>query len=89
MQKLLSEQDILTSGLSYSNNDGEIRDLQVGLIPVEPNKIYRAAVGEFLLTLVPFLNDIPYKPTGERVDTILLKYLKQILIIEKTEANGK
>ncbi len=76
LQQVLAEQDILTSGCSYLNVDGKIKDLKISLSPVELNKTYKVVAGEFLLGLSPSLREISFTETGERVDSILLKYLK-------------
>jgi 2',3'-cyclic-nucleotide 2'-phosphodiesterase (5'-nucleotidase family) len=82
IKRVLAEQDILTSGCSYLNVNGKIRDLRIGLSPVELDKSYKVVAGEFLLAIAPSLRQISFTATGERVDSILLKYLKQIAVIE-------
>ncbi|GAG70299.1 unnamed protein product [marine sediment metagenome] len=49
---------------------------------IDPTKEYTVIADEALLMNIAFLQDIPFKETGERVDTLLLKHLKQIKVIE-------
>ena len=86
LRQILAGQDIFTSGLSYSKVDGKIEDLRVDQLPAEPGKTYKVAAGEFLLSVVPSLQKIPFRETGERVDTVLSRHLRQLGIIGKTEA---
>ena len=88
LKRIVEEQDIHTAGLSYSEIGDKIRDLKVGKLPIDLDKRYKVAAGEFLLAFVPTLRDISYKVTGERVDTVLFKYFEQIQVIDE-EAYGK
>jgi len=82
IKKTLSEQDIFASGISYSKVDGEVRDLRIGNSPVKLDKQYKVAAGEFLLENTPSLQDIHRIETGERVGSVLLRYLEETEIIE-------
>jgi len=84
LQQILVGQDIYTSGISYSNIDGRIEDLKIGRQPAEPDKEYKIAAGEYLLAIIPSLREVPFKNTGERVDTILMKHLQQLAVIRDT-----
>jgi len=83
LQQVLAEQDVLTSGCRYLNVDGKITGLNIGSSTVELSKSYKIVAGEYLLGLAPSLRKISFIETGERVDSILLKYLKWNEVIEK------
>ncbi len=89
LQQILVGQDIYTSGISYSNIDGKIEDLKIGRQPAEPDREYRIAAGEFLLSIIPSLREVPSKNTAERVDTILMKHLQQIAVIRDTTSTDE
>jgi hypothetical protein len=84
LQQILVSQDIYTSGISYSNIDGSIENLKIGSQPAESDREYRIAAGEYLLSIIPSLREVPSKNTGERVDTILMKYFQQLAVIRDT-----
>jgi len=83
LQQVLAEQDVLTSGCSYLNVDGKITGLKIGSSTAELSKPYKIVAGEYLLGFAPSLRKVSFTETGERVDSVLVKYLKGIEVIEK------
>ena len=49
---------------------------------LDPAREYTVIADEALLMNTAFLQNIPFKETGERVDTLLLKHLKLIKVVE-------
>lgn len=82
LQKVLVGQDLFVAGLSYSDVDGKIEGMKINSSPVEPDKTYRIAVGEFVFSHIPSLREMPFKITNEKIDTVLVKYLKQVKVIK-------
>ncbi len=86
LRQILAEQDVLTSGCRYrrktEGTSREIEGLEVGQTPVEPDRAYKVVADEFLVYSSQSLREIPATDTGERVDTLLLKYLRRIGSIE-------
>jgi 5'-nucleotidase len=75
--------------VEFSLIGSEIQELQqektvfwAGPSSLDPAKEYKVIADEALLMNTNSLQNIPFKETGERVDTILLKHLKQIKVIE-------
>jgi hypothetical protein len=75
--------------VEFSLTGSEIQELQqektvfwCGQSSLNPAKEYKVIADEALLMNTNSLQNIPFKETGERVDTILLKHLKQIKVIE-------
>jgi 5'-nucleotidase len=75
--------------VEFSLTGSEIQKLQhektvfwCGQSSLDPDKEYNVIADEALLMNTNSLQNIPFKETGERVDTILLKHLKQIKVIE-------
>jgi len=75
--------------VEFSLKGSKILDLQnnetvfwSGQTTIDPEKDYLVIADEALLMNVAFLQDSPFKETDERVDTLLLKHLKQIKVIE-------
>jgi hypothetical protein len=59
---------------SYTKSNGKIDSLNIGESHIEPTKTYKVAMDEFLWAYIPSLSNVSFSDTGERVDTILIKY---------------
>lgn len=75
--------------VEFSLTGLEIQELQdektvfwSGLSNLDPKQNYRVIADEALLMNTASMQNIAFKETGERVDTVLLKHLKQIKVIE-------
>jgi len=84
IERLLSERKLFTAGCQYRVKDDVVVDFSIQSTPVDPDRSYPVMVDEALLMSVSYLKGIPYKETGERVDTALLKYVKTIKVIDKS-----
>jgi 5'-nucleotidase len=82
IREILSKNDIHTSGISYLKKEDKVENLNIGLSPVIPDKFYKVAVGEFLVGSTQSLRELPFKDTRQRVDAVLLKYLKDLAVIK-------
>jgi 2',3'-cyclic-nucleotide 2'-phosphodiesterase (5'-nucleotidase family) len=74
IQRALSEKDAIVSGFSYTKSNGKVDNLNIGKSHIEPTKTYKVAMDEFLWAYIPSLSNVSFSDTGERVDTILIKY---------------
>ncbi|MBD3185121.1 hypothetical protein GF312_22765 [Candidatus Poribacteria bacterium] len=52
--------------------------LMSNITSVDGDKVYEIAAGEFVLASVPSIRNIDFDDTGERVDSAIFKYLKEI-----------
>ena len=84
IQRILSENDALTSGCSCVKSGNVINDLNIGLFPVDLNRSYKVALGEFLLAKCSFLKGaVSNEMNEERVYSLLLEYLLRIGTIKR------
>jgi 2',3'-cyclic-nucleotide 2'-phosphodiesterase (5'-nucleotidase family) len=84
IQRILSDLKLFTAGCQYRIKDDEVVDIYIQSRPVDPNKSYPVMADEALLMSLSYLRGIPFKETGERVDTALMKYIKKIKVIEES-----
>jgi len=79
IHRILAENDALTSGCSYVKSGSGINGMNIGLFPVNLNRSYKVALGEFLLAKCSFLKGAVSNEMGEeRVYSLLLEYLSRV-----------
>jgi len=78
IKRALSEKDAIVSGFSYTKSNGKIDSIKIGEANIEPTKTYKVAMDEFLWAYIPSLSNVSFSDTGERVDTILIKYFENM-----------
>jgi len=83
LRRVLAGPKILTHGLSFIRVDGDVSDLRIGDSVVELQRSYDIIADEALVMNTEVLQGITFEETGERVDTILIKHLKKIRVIEE------
>jgi hypothetical protein len=91
-QEALSKLDLLFAGCSFRTETAQppnsaaplVEDLKIGGAPVDLNRSYTVAVADYLFWMKPLLKDMPYRDTGERVDTLLAKYLHGLGVLRGT-----
>ena len=82
LQDILAQQNVMTSGISYQKTENDVSILKIGSREFDRNKFYTVLTDEALLAAIPFARNIPLRETSERVDTALIKYLRQLKVIE-------
>ena len=83
--KVLAGPKILAHGLSFQRVDGNVSDLKIGDSVVELNRNYDIIADEALVMNSEVLQGITFEETGERVDTVLIKHLKKIRVLEEKD----
>ena len=78
IQRALSEKDAIVSGFSYTKSNGKVDSIKIGEASIEMTKIYKVVMDEFLWAYIPSLSNVSFSDTGERVDTILIKYFENM-----------
>lgn len=71
--------DILLAGCTFRRNGSTVVDLTVRGRPVAADRTYAVAVGDYLFWTTPSLNALPWRDSGQRVDTLLARFLKRRL----------
>jgi 5'-nucleotidase/UDP-sugar diphosphatase len=74
----LGEQEVFASGCEFRKSGEDIRGLKIAGVPVDPRKTYDIVADEAWLMNLKSLQRIPFRETGERVDTILMKRLREL-----------
>ncbi len=82
LQEVLAAQEVFASGCAFRKSEDRISDLKIEGIPVERQKSYRVAADEALVMNTDSLQGITFEETGERVDSLLIKYLRKLRVID-------
>jgi 2',3'-cyclic-nucleotide 2'-phosphodiesterase (5'-nucleotidase family) len=82
LAKVLAGPKVLAHGLSFERVEGAVSDLRIGGQAVDPQMKYEIVADEALVMNSEVLQGIPFEETGERVDTVLIKHLKKVRILE-------
>ncbi len=77
IDEILSEHDLLTAGCRFSRTEEGIESLYIGGKPVESDREYRVAAGEFFTRLIEVPQAGLPEATGLRVNTALERYLRR------------
>jgi len=77
LAQLLARTDLLVAGCTFRRTDRGVTDPAVNGAPVVAERMYTVVAGEYLVCTTPGMDFLPWKATGERVDTILQKFLEQ------------
>lgn len=83
---LLNVQNVFSSGCTFQKKGGSVTGLKIGSAPVELRQRYDVIMDEALVMNTESLQGISFLETGERVDTLLTKYLKKIRVIKPPTA---
>ncbi len=83
LAQVLGEVRVHASGCDFRVMDGQVVDCEVAGVPLDPSRIYRVVIDDPLLAPDSILRRIPFRETGERVDTALIKYLRKLGVIEE------
>ncbi len=86
LQEVLVGPKILAHGLSFRRVDGAVSDLRIGDSAVDLHRNYDIIADEALVMNTDVLQGIEFQETGERVDTVLIKHLKKIRVLDKKSA---
>jgi 2',3'-cyclic-nucleotide 2'-phosphodiesterase (5'-nucleotidase family) len=82
LQEVLTGPKVLAHGLSYIRTDEGISELLIRGSAVDQEKSYNIVADEALIMNSEPLQGISFRETGERVDTVLIKHLKKIRVLE-------
>ncbi len=80
---LLNTQKMFSSGCTLQKKDGSVSGLLIGSDVVDLGQHYNVILDEALVMNTESLQGIVYKDTGERVDTLLIKFLKKIRVLKE------
>lgn len=81
LRTALEEDDLLAAGCTFRRTEQGLEDLRVAGAPVEVERTYTVAVGEYATAVAPSLGAVPAADTGERIDTVLREYLAQAALV--------
>ena len=76
IQKILTEKGLLVFGCEYEKSNEVINKLMINGKAIDLGKTYKVAIDEYLSYSLKSIKDVPYLETGETIDDIFLKYLK-------------
>ena len=74
----LGEREVFVSGCEFRKEGEDILGLKVAGAAVDPHRTYDIVADEAWLMNLESLQRIPFRETGERVDTILIKHLREL-----------
>jgi 2',3'-cyclic-nucleotide 2'-phosphodiesterase (5'-nucleotidase family) len=81
VQKALAGARVHASGCELQRTGPKVTGLTVGGLPAAPENTYSVAAGEYLVQTTPWLRDLSWRDSGARVETLLLRYLKQRVVV--------
>ncbi len=77
IEAILSQHDILAAGCRFRRTNEGIEDLEVAGEPVDPERLYLVAAGEFFVRRLEEPKAGRPEPTGLRVNSALERYLRR------------
>ncbi len=80
---LLNTQKVFSSGCTLQEKNGIVTGLLIGADAVDFEQQYAVILDEALVMNTESLQGIAYQETGERVDTLLIKFLKKIKVLKE------
>jgi 5'-nucleotidase/UDP-sugar diphosphatase len=82
LQEVLGAQEVFASGCMFQKSEDRIWDLKIDGSPVALNRSYRVVADEALVMNTDSLQGIDFEETGERVDSLLIKHLRKLRVID-------
>jgi len=83
LERALAEQEVFAAGLRFQRSGDRIQAVTVSGEAIDFQQTYHIVADEAWLMNLDSLQHIPFQETGERVDTILAKHLKEVRVLRK------